>query len=97
MVSVAEYFYYGLVALFVLVLVGYLGMSFYNDFENTSRNEEMIIDGTQLAKVPKVVSGDKIPESENGRYGVEFTYMTWLFINDLTLSYPISFLINSIK
>jgi len=83
MASVSEYFLYSLIAIFVLLVLGYLVTSFINDINTRSNSESLIVDGTQLGRAPKTIPGSKIPASRNGRYGTEFTYLTWLFINDL--------------
>jgi len=78
-----DYIFYGLVALFVLLVVIYVGWAFISDLNQRSSQTYAIVDGTQLARSPMTIPGSKIRPSQGGAYGIEFTYLTWLYVNNI--------------
>jgi hypothetical protein len=83
MATITNYIFYGLIALFVLLLVIYFGSAFIKDIQNYNSNMTWLVNGTQLARSPRTISGSDVPASTSGAYGIEFTYMQWLYINDI--------------
>lgn len=81
--TLMSYVYYGLIGLFVLIIIIYFGNFFINSIQTYSSQSSWIVNGTQLARSPKMISGSMIPPSNSGRYGIEFTYLTWIYVNDI--------------
>ena len=58
--------------------------SFAIDFYDNINNEPFLVKGTKLGKSTVVIPGSKVPPSVDGKYGAEFSYSMWIFINDWT-------------
>jgi hypothetical protein len=56
----------------------------YDSYTMTQRGEPWLVQTTKNANRMKVFSGRKILRSRDGRYGVEFSYSFWIYINEWT-------------
>jgi hypothetical protein len=73
-----------IVVILVLIIVGYTGYSFLTDLYNTYNSEPYLVKGTKLGKSTVVVPGYKVQPSVDQKYGAEFAYSMWIYINDWT-------------
>lgn len=72
-----------LVAFFMLVIIIIMiSKSVYDNYTNTLNNEPWLVETTKNAQYQSIVSNDKIPLSKDGRFGIEFSYSFWIFINE---------------
>ena len=68
----------------VIITVVYLSYRLYYDYKNTMNNEPWLIYGTKSASASTtVVPAEKIPRSADGRYGIEFSYSFWMYMNSV--------------
>ena len=74
-----------IIMIIIMVIVGlflaYLIYKFIQNYNDTSQNEPWIVKGTKIASTPLTVKGDKIKRSVDGEYGIEFSYVTWIYVN----------------
>lgn len=73
-----------LVIILFVVMVGYTGYSLFADFYNTYNSEPYLVKGTKLGKSTVVIPGYKVPPSVDQKYGTEFAYSMWIYVNDWT-------------
>lgn len=75
----------GMIA-FILILgiIIYFIVMFYKDYNKMQSNEPYLVEGTKVAQTAMTVPGNKILNSIDSKYGMEFTYSMWLYINDWT-------------
>ena len=79
----------GLLAIIVLYLVYFYGMKLIRSASNYSKGSPYIVDGTKDARRRLVISQDpnkpgsiNLPRSLNEQGGIEFSYSSWLFIDN---------------
>jgi len=74
----------GVIALILVIgLIIYAILYLWRDFSNASSNEPWLIPTTRVANgSPKVIPGHVIKRSNDSRYGIEFTYTFWIYINN---------------
>ena len=66
----------------VFIFVIYFIVVLVQDYNRYKDDSPYLVLGTKIAKNPLVVPGSKIPRSVDGKYGLEFTYSVWLYIED---------------
>ncbi len=74
------------VTVLVLVLVVYLVVRLVNSYKSFQSRNTQIIPGTMQMNQTVRIDGSTLPQSVDQRYGMEFSYSNWLFINDLNSS-----------
>ena len=52
------------------------------DYSKYNDKSPYLLQGTKIAKTSKTIPGYMIPRSVDGKYGIEFTYSMWLYIED---------------
>ena len=68
----------------IVITVIYVGYTVINDMKSTLANEPWLIYGTKSASSSTiVVPAEKVPMSQDGQYGIEFSYSLWMFINSV--------------
>lgn len=82
-----------IIVLFILVVcivfvIYYILKGIVNQFQETSINEPYLFVGskeetTKMANNLASFPGKNIPLSNDGQYGIEFSYSTWVFIDNL--------------
>ena len=73
----------GVVAfLIVLFLVIYVIWSLSQDYRQTQGNEPWLVPTTKIAQNPMKIPGYVIKPSNDSRYGIEFTYAFWIYVNN---------------
>ena len=75
-----NYLKFSLYIIGVVVLV-YLFVRVYRSVSNATASSPMIVDGTKDASTPVVFPAEKIKQSVDGRYGVEFSYSFWMNVS----------------
>ena len=71
------------VTLLVIVLVVYLCVKIYNSYSSFQAQNVKLINGTMQMNQPVTIDADQLPRSEDQQYGIEFSYATWLYINQI--------------
>jgi len=66
----------------VLVVVLYLVYAFIRNYNRTMDMSPYFVHGLRSGNTPKVIKSNLVPDSNDGRYGSEFTYCMWLNISD---------------
>ena len=74
-----------LIGLVVIVIVFYV-YSLYIGYFNFKKTSPYLIDGMIDAITPMQFSASQIKQPASSAFGVEFSYSTWLFINDTNFS-----------
>ena len=69
-------------AIMALIILYLLFKNIYDGYENTLAGEPWLVETTKNAQHMSVVPGSKIPRSSGGRFGLEFSYSMWLYINE---------------
>lgn len=69
------------VIVLILLFVIYLVRRLRNDYNNVNGNSPWIVYGTKTANTRKVIPGHMIKRSNDSKYGIEFTYCFWMYIN----------------
>jgi hypothetical protein len=72
------------IIVFVLIFVIYMLYSMQRDFSSVALDSPYIVPTTILARKPKSFPAEKILPSVDQKYGIEFSYTLWLFIDDTT-------------
>jgi len=76
-----------LVMIVFILVISFLAYTIYSlavDFLQSNNSEPFLVKGTKLGKNTMIIPGSKVPPSIDGKYGVEFSYSMWIFINDWT-------------
>lgn len=66
-----------------IILLYYLNAS-YKSYTNAELNEPWIVETTKNCQKMTVFPGNDILVSKDSKYGIEFSYSTWIYINDWT-------------
>lgn len=74
------------IIIFVLIFVIYMLYSMQRDFSSVSIDSPFIVPTTILANKPKSFPAERILPSVDQKYGIEFSYSLWLFIDDSTFN-----------
>lgn len=74
----------GIVSILIIIFTLYFIYRLFRDYNSFHNNEPWIVRGTKTARSPKVIPGELIKESTDSQYGIEFTYVMWLYVNDWT-------------
>jgi len=72
------------VAILFVIIVGYSAYSLVTDLYNTYNSEPYLVKGTKLGKTTVVIPGYRVQPSVDQKYGAEFAYAMWIYINDWT-------------
>lgn len=67
----------------IVVIIIYYAYSLYYDYALTNSNTPWLIPTTRIARTSKIIPGYMIKHSQDGRYGIEYSYTFWCFINDI--------------
>jgi hypothetical protein len=70
----------------IFALIIYFLVIVSKDYTKYSKNNPYLIRGTKIGKTGLVVPGSKINRSIDGKYGLEFTYSMWLYVEDSNFS-----------
>lgn len=74
----------GIFIIIAVAIISYVVYNTYNNYENYERDSPYLIKDTKLANSMTVVPAYKIRPSRDGRYGMEFTYSMWIYIDNWT-------------
>lgn len=74
----------GIFVVISIVIISYVIYNTYNNYEVSESNSPWLIKGTQLANSTTVVPAYVIKPSKDGRYGLEFSYSMWVYIDGWT-------------
>ena len=66
----------------ILAFIIYFLVTVSRDYQKYNENSPYLLQGTKLGKVAKTIPGHKVMRSDNGKFGLEFTYSMWLYIED---------------
>ena len=66
----------------VVLLIIYFCYKIVTDFITTNNNSPYFIQSIADGNTPLLVSGDKLPPSEDAKFGTEFTYSFWIYVKD---------------
>jgi len=69
-------------AVMAVIILFLLLRNIYDGYENTMAGEPWLVETTKNAQHMKVIPGKSIPRSSGGRFGLEFSYSMWLYINE---------------
>ena len=71
-----------IIALFVSVAILYLVVkTVKNQYSNTILSEPWLVETTKSASSMQLVHGSTIPRSNDGQFGIEFSYSLWMYID----------------
>lgn len=70
------------IVLLVLLLIIYFVRRLRNDYNNLYGNSPWIVSGAKTANTRLVIPGNKIKRSVDSKYGIEFSYTFWMYINN---------------
>lgn len=70
------------VVILMLLLLVYFVRRLRNDYNNVYGNSPWIISGTKTANSRLVIPGRNIKRSIDSKYGIEFSYTFWMYINN---------------
>lgn len=69
----------------VIITIVYLIYNFIVQYKTADNNAPWLIYGSKTASNSStIVPSNKIPLSEDGKYGIEFSYSFWMLINKIT-------------
>jgi hypothetical protein len=72
-----------LIALGVLVAILYFVFKTIKDqYSNTVSGEPWLVETTKSASSQQIVPGSGIPRSNDGQFGIEFSYSLWMYIDE---------------
>jgi hypothetical protein len=69
----------GIMAVFIIYFVI---TSVINEYNDTISGEPWLVETTKNAQSMTIIPGKKIPKSKDGKFGIEFTYSMWIYINE---------------
>lgn len=72
----------GIAALMAVIIIYYFSKNIYDGYEDTMAGEPWLVETTKNARSMSVIPGHMIPKSSDGRFGLEFSYSMWLYINE---------------
>ena len=73
-----------LIGLIILLLIIYFFVRVGLDYQDYKRGSPFVVEGTRIANQPLVVDGNKLKPSYDQKYGIEFTYSFWIYIDGTT-------------
>lgn len=68
--------------LFLIFVIVYLLMYLKKSYDGTNSTEPWLVQGTKMANNYRKVNGRNILRSNDGAYGIEFSYSMWVYVND---------------
>lgn len=75
-----------LLFLISLIIIGFILYfvikTVVGEYKNTMNSEQWLIPNTSSATGKKIIDNKKIPRSNDGKYGIEFSYSVWIYIDD---------------
>lgn len=72
-----------IIAIFVLITIVYLVSStIYNQYKETVKSEPWLVETTKSASSQKIIPGKTILRAEDGKYGIEFSYSMWIYLDN---------------
>jgi len=74
---------YLIIALVVLVAIYFIVMV-VKDFKKNQASHPYLIDGTKSTSTELVIQPENIKPSVDGAYGMEFSYVFWIYVSDTT-------------
>lgn len=66
----------------VVLLLIYFGYKIYSDYSSTMSSSPYLVSNLIEGSTSKLIEGSSIPASQDSRFGIEFTYSTWLYVKD---------------
>lgn len=66
----------------LMVVVIYYLWQVIQDYRDTRGNEPWLVKDTKMGRSSKIIPSAMIPFSNDGQYGIEFTYMFWIYISN---------------
>jgi len=69
-------------AIVSLVFIIYFLVVVSNDYTKYKDTNPYLVLGTKIAKTQMIIPGHKIQRSVDGKYGLEFSYTVWLYVED---------------
>lgn len=74
---------YLIIALVVLVAIYFIVM-LVKDFKKNQASHPYLIEGTKTTSTELIIPAEKMKPSVDGAYGMEFSYVFWIYVNDTT-------------
>ena len=71
-----------ILVIFVVIFLSYTGYVFYQNFSEFENKQPYLIKDTLLGSQQTMIKANAVPEPSNGKYGVEWTYSFWMFIDN---------------
>jgi hypothetical protein len=65
----------------LITMVLFLGKGIYSQYKDTSNSEPWLVEITKTANKQSKVPDSKIPRSADSRFGLEFSYSMWLYLD----------------
>lgn len=73
---------YLVASLMALIIIFMISQYVYDSYNTTLSSEPWLVETTKNAQYQSIFPSDKIPLSTDGRFGIEFSYSFWIFINE---------------
>lgn len=70
------------VVIVLLITLIYVLVYFVRDWSYSAASAPWLVEGSQVAKQATQIPGALIPPSNDGRYGLEFSYSFWVYVNE---------------
>lgn len=71
----------GVASVMLVLILYYVFHNIYSGYQKTMDGEPWLVETTKNAQHMTVVPAKKIPRSSGGRFGLEFSYSMWIYIN----------------
>ena len=73
-----------IIFILLICLVIYVLYMAIKNYQATAQGEPWLVKTTKVARTPKIIPGYMLPFSNDGRYGIEFSYSYWMYVTDWT-------------
>jgi hypothetical protein len=74
--------------LFVIALSVFVAISYFvrktilRQYQNTVQGEPWLVETTKSASSQQIFPGKSIPRSNDGKFGIEFSYSVWIYVDE---------------
>lgn len=75
-----------LIILIIILLIVYFFVRIGLDYKNQGTSSPFLIEGTRQAHISKKIKGDLIRPSTDKKYGIELSYIFWIYIDGTTFN-----------
>lgn len=77
-----------IIYIILAIIIIYIAYNLYKSYNRLETNTPWLISDTKSGSSgTKQIPGSLLPRSDDGQYGVEFTYAFWLYINNNNVNY----------